>query len=410
VSNRTARALGLLVVAALAVRLIVAWNTPTDEAALSQLPDQREYLALAQNLRSGNGLVFMDERFGERATAYRTPGYPAFVAVFGANPRLARTAQCVIGASVVIAVFLLARKWQSHGRALIAAGAMAFNPFLIYFCRLLLTETLFSAMLAWGMVLLLHRRTLLWLMGGILLALAVLVRPGALALPVVLGLLAAVQNRGGRDAYHRRWPLPVGTTMLLLTLAALAPWAYRNHLLLGQWIWTSTNGGITSYDGFNPDASGASDQSFVDAMPQLRGMSELQRDAYLAEKAKLFMRNNPLRALQLAGIKMARTWSPMPLSAEFARRAYVAVALVYSLPFFLLVVAGLVSKELPASAKVFLLAPAVYFTLSAALSVGSLRYRIPAEVPMAVVAAAGVRALPIKRGPAARPLRETPQS
>jgi hypothetical protein len=64
---------------------------------------------------------------------------------------------------------------------------------------------------------------------------------------------------------------------------------------------------------------------------------------------------------------------------------------------------------LPASAKVFLLAPAVYFSLSAGLSVGSLRYRVPAEVPMAVVAA-GVPGLAIKRGPAARPLREDPPS
>jgi hypothetical protein len=43
---------------------------------------------------------------------------------------------------------------------------------------------------------------------------------------------------------------------------------------------------------------------------------------------------------------------------------------------------------MPASAKVLLIAPAVYLTVAAAASVGSLRYRIPAEVPMAVIAAA----------------------
>jgi hypothetical protein len=39
------------------------------------------------------------------------------------------------------------------------------------------------------------------------------------------------------------------------------------------------------------------------------------------------------------------------------------------------------------SAKVFLLIPAIYFTAVHMASVGSLRYRIPVEPPMAVIAA-----------------------
>jgi hypothetical protein len=35
--------------------------------------------------------------------------------------------------------------------------------------------------------------------------------------------------------------------------------------------------------------------------------------------------------------------------------------------------------------------PAIYFTAAVAFSVGSLRYRLPADVPMAVVAASAVR-------------------
>jgi hypothetical protein len=38
---------------------------------------------------------------------------------------------------------------------------------------------------------------------------------------------------------------------------------------------------------------------------------------------------------------------------------------------------------------IFLLLPALYFTAVHALSVGSLRYRVPAEPPLAVLAAAG---------------------
>jgi len=54
------------------------------------------------------------------------------------------------------------------------------------------------------------------------------------------------------------------------------------------------------------------------------------------------------------------------------------------------VVAGLGLGGLPGPAKRLLLLPAIYFTVAAALSVGSLRYRIPAEPPMAILAASSV--------------------
>jgi hypothetical protein len=176
--------------------------------------------------------------------------------------------------------------------------------------------------------------------------------------------------------------------MLLLTILILLPWAIRNHRVLGQWVWTSTNAGITRYDGFNPDATGASDQSFVDAMPHVRSMSETERNDYFAREANDFIRQRPLDSIKLAWTKVLRTWSPRPLSSEFSRTLYVVVALAYSVPFFAMFVLSWVTSPMPATAKLFLAAPAVYLTLAAVLSVGSLRYRIPAEVPMAVVAAA----------------------
>ena len=44
---------------------------------------------------------------------------------------------------------------------------------------------------------------------------------------------------------------------VLMVTVLLFPWACRNHRLLGRWIWTTTNGGITAYDGFRPGATGA---------------------------------------------------------------------------------------------------------------------------------------------------------
>jgi 4-amino-4-deoxy-L-arabinose transferase-like glycosyltransferase len=386
--------LWFVLAAALALRIGWGVTRPADDATIDQLPDQREYLETARTFLNTGEFSFVDPRFGQPVYAHRTPGYPLMLAACGGNVRVARIVQAILDTSSVLAVFLLARRWLSPGACLVAALLVAFNPFLVYFSALILTETLFTTMLAWGMLLITSSRTLPWLIGALLLASSTLVRPGAILLPIILAVLGALATRTNRRtdaAYHqrRRWlpRLPVGTSMVLLTILVLLPWAIRNHSVLGRWIWTSTNAGITRYDGFNPDATGASDQSFVAAMPHLRSMTETERNDYLAREASHFIRQRPLDSIKLAWAKVLRTWSPRPLSSEFSRTLYVAVALAYSVPFFALFVMGWLTSPMPATAKLFLAVPAAYLTLAAALSVGSLRYRIPAEVPMAVVAA-----------------------
>ena len=402
--------LAVLLAVALAVRVAWVLAQPADADAIERLPDQREYLQLGQNLLHGHGLKFFDPRFRAEVYAFRTPGYPLLVAACGGDARAVRLAQALLDTSTVLAVYLLARRWLARGPSLFAAALVAFNPFLIYFTGLVLTETVFTAMLAWGMVLLLGPSrpasdsdseagagttwpaTLVWLAGGLVLALSVLVRQSAAGLPLVLAVGAAFVNRGRGAPYHRRWPLPVGATMLLLTVLVLLPWAHRNRRVLGEWVWTTTNGGITLYDGLNPDATGASDQSFVQSMPELRGMDELARSRHLSDLATEFVRRQPLRAAELAVEKARRTWSPVPLSQEYGGWKYRTVGLLYSLPLDVLVIVGLFRSPrrggaLALSVKVFLLLPAIYFTAVHMLSVGSLRYRIPVEPPMAVIAA-----------------------
>jgi hypothetical protein len=259
---------------------------------------------------------------------------------------------------------------------------VAINPFLIYFSGLLLSETLFTAMLAWGMVLLLSpaRKKLGWLRGTILLAMSIHVRPSVLLLPVILGF-ASVPFATAR--------LKRAALAGVVILAALAPWAWRNSRQsgLGHWIWTTTNGGITAYDGWNPTASGGSNQAFLRDMPELRGMAEIQRSDYLAGRAREFVMNHPGRAVKLALLKLVRLWSPMPLSEQYSSPAYRAAGLLYCVPFDLLVLAGLIRGKLSPAAKVFLLLPALYLTVVHMASVGSLRYLLPAIPPMGVVAA-----------------------
>ena len=395
------RLLVVVLLAGLALRVGWGLRLPADEQYLSDLPDQLEYLELGRNLLKGRGLVFYSELFRDELRAYRTPGYPLLVAACGGNVRAVRLVQALLDTATILATYLLGRRWLSRGGSTFGALLVALNPFLVYFSGLILTETLFTAMMIWGMALMVPRgrddeevprlkpwASWGWWTGAVLLVLSVMVRPSALVLPIVLAVGAAVMNRGANGPYLSRWVPPVGTTILLLEMAALLPWGYRNRQVLGGWVLTTTNSGVTLYDGLNPDATGASDQRVIRSLPQLRSMSEVERSQYLSELAWQYAQEHPRRALALAARKVARTWSPVPLSADYGGRRNVLIAAVYMIPFLLLAAVGLGSRLLPGSAKVFLLIPAIYFTIAHSVSVGSLRYRLPADVPMSVLAAA----------------------
>jgi hypothetical protein len=429
----------LLLLVALIIRLAWVLSRPAELAA--DLPDQTEYLSVAQNLVQGRGMVFHDPRFDADVYAFRAPGYPLLMALCGANVRAIRMIQALLDTSVVLAVYLLARRLLVSGERseqsylpLVAGVLVAFNPYLIYFSGLILSETLFTALLAWGLVLAVMkrrpappapiapppppaprpsvipmarrdvpeppkppppkprapRRPLPYALfgGAILLALAVLVRPGAMVLPAILLALAGWATR-------QRWfsRLIVGAAV---TFVVLLPWAYRNHRLLYVWVWTTTNAGHTAYDGFGPTATGASDLSDLRNWPDLRKLGEVGRDRLLGETAREWIQRDPIRAARLAVAKIARTWSPVPLSEGYGTRRNVLIGLGYSVPLFGLTLIGLVGGAMSVRAKALCLAPAIYFTAVVTVSVGSLRYRIPAEPPMAVIAAGAIRWVKLK--------------
>lgn len=420
----------LILVLAFLLRAGWGWHQP-DAGHLNALPDQVEYLQLAQNLLRHHQFSFYDDRpnVQEHLRAYRTPGYPLFLAACGANVTVARLLQALIGTSTVLGVFLLARRWLGRPASLCAAALLAINPYLIYFSGLILSETLYTSMLLWGMVLISMAgrgqedgavnqtpsfgrfHLSYWTAAGLLVtALAVLVRPSGLLLPVVLGAAAPWVNRSGVGTYplggadqacarkhHLFRLIPYGVlyacTAGLLTFIVLLPWAARNRIVLGKWIGTTTNGGITLYDGFNPAATGASDQTFVQKMPQVRypRMNETSRSAYFAALARQWALAHPWKVVKLTAAKIARTWSPIPLSNEYGGRwLYVLVGAIFAVPLDLLILLGLANRRLPWAVKAFVLLPALYFTVVHGLFVGSLRYRMPAEGPMAVLGGCGL--------------------
>jgi len=413
---RVGRLWVMLVVVVLALGLVgrVAYSLskPTSGEALDQslaeLPDQREYLQSAQSLIERGELSFVDPRFSTLVHAFRMPGYPALIAALGADVMWLRFAQAVMDtASAALAGAIAWRLTRSRVALLASVVLVAFNPYLIYFSALILTETATAFLLVagvWALVAGLppnlrmeHGRTAIglrvtWWLGVVLLIAAIFFRPSLIALPLIMAVGSCLFIDRPGVVVGRR--VPVSLLVGVLTLAALLPWAFRNRAVVGEWVFTTTNTGFTWYDGFNPNATGASDQRFTQSMPELAIMNETRRSTYLTSRAWEWARGNPGRVLELTGIKAARTFSPVPLSVQFGQnRVYFAAGLVFALPVFVLALSGLWRGKVRPGVKLFLLMPVLYLGLAHAATVGSLRYRMPVEPMMAILASFGAAAL-----------------
>ena len=386
------RAFAFVLVAAVAVR--VAWGlvAPTPIAAL---PDQGEYLEIAQNVLGGRGFVLVDERYAIEQTlrAQRMPGYPLFVAMLGAEPAVVRVVQALVEASTALAAFLIAWRMGCGRWSIVAAIGVAMHPYLAYFSTLVLTETLFTALLAWGVWALLARR---WWVAAALMVAATYLRPSGavlwLAMVLVRSGVGDSPASGPDPRQASRLPHkhvgPMFWAMLVLGIG-LSPWIIRNALVLGAFVPTTTNGGITLYDGWNLDnTAGGSDQSFVRFMPELSLMGEVERSRYLRHKAVEAAQRDPWRTAELGFRKVARTWSPVPLSD--GRLTVRIVGGVFVVSLFLLALLGLARGPGGFTKKALLLTPIVVLTLLHAASVGSMRYRLPIDPLLCVLAAGGV--------------------
>ena len=198
-------------------------------------PDSLGYLTLAENLVAGRGF---SAATGPPWTpdTFRTPGYPAFIALVAALLRRWHVDVAVITVQsglVLVAGGALLRlgsrlSLDARGRLALSA-VLALDPVALGLCAMVLSETLFVALLAIALLLwiaaLQDRKPLTAFLAGASVGCLTLVRPvaGYLWAGPVLSLALAPGRR------RRRWLL----TGLAIAgaLCVTAPWRLRNHAL-----------------------------------------------------------------------------------------------------------------------------------------------------------------------------------
>ena len=386
---------GLRVVAAFGVQAYVDRVVPP---RLCVFPDTDIYWSLAGTIRAGE--PYQVSQWGVPHLAIRTPGYPIFLAacraLFGDRLLPVRLVQAALGAASAWLAHGLVRRIVSEGAAkpehpasLLAAALVAFEPYTVALSALVLSEALFvPLMLAmlWGMAIVwTSPRPAPAIATGLLAGAAILIRPSwAIVLPpMVVAWLASVDR-------VQRWPAARGALLVMLGLVvAMAPWWVRNARALGRFVPTALWVGPSLYDGLNPGATGASDMAFLED-PDIRRLDEPTQDAVLRGRALAFARSEPGRVLALALAKSARYWSPWPNAESLSSPIAAGASALVVLPTYALILLGASDRRRDARALALLAGPILAFWALHALFVGSIRYRIPGEVPALGLAAIGL--------------------
>jgi hypothetical protein len=362
-----------------------------------EFADSELYWLLAQRIAAGE--PYHD---GKRAVL-RTPGYPVFLAasvrLFGPSTIGARHLQAAVGAAACVLVFFLVRRLIDERTAAVGAGLAAVYPFAVFLSAVLLSETLFAAVLTGQLIVLslvIERagrperpRGALTLAGvvGLLGAAATLVRPSwLLATPLAAAGLMLARRRSSAAA----------CAMVTTFALAMTPWCVRNWRVTGHFVPTTLWIGASLYDGLNPRADGSSRMDFMDRPvefgldPALGRMNEWQQDRYLRDQAIAYARREPGRVLQLAAVKVARFWNPLPNAAEWQSAAARIISLASCGPVVVLAAVGAWRLRRCRVALALLAGPVLYFTAIHMVFVSSVRYREAAMLPVLGLAAAAV--------------------
>lgn len=259
------RPLALLFAGALLLRLAVLftgpWAQPTRIYAFS--PDSPRYVALAdtllahhtfgkptedglmhqavEGLRAANGTLPAPDANGLYPEAFRTPGYPLFLALFGGTPglRAAYLVQCLLGALAAVCLVRVARAMGCGPGAALASGWLwALHPAVVMSDVLPLTESVFCTLALIGLSLSAREPAPRPVLSGALIGFTALVRPlGLMYLPTALVL-------GWRKVAPRK-RLAAALTVLVAVLPS-AGWAVRNAAT-GNGLRVSTVGEMNLY-------------------------------------------------------------------------------------------------------------------------------------------------------------------
>ena len=420
--SRFTRHLLLICGGALLLRLIYVLVFKRDEPAIG---DAIYYSAQAQVLSDGKGFV---HPFAGGPAADHPPltalAMTPIAFVFDGSLLAQRLGMVVLGVAVVYLVGLLGREVAGERAGLIAAGIAAVYPNLWLNDGVVMSETLATLLLvAVFLAIYRFRDDFTWgrmAIIGALCGLAILARAeSALLLPLVV-LPTLVWCGTGR------WWARLGRVVVagLVSLAVLAPWVIPNLVRFEEPVLLSSNDGLT-LSGANCDTTYYGDGIGLWSLdcpfgvtgpdPETADQSELA-SAY-RDAAVTYIENHKKRFPVVAAARVGRIWGvyapgqmveysegDLETSGEGREAGPAWVGYAFWWVLAPLAVVGAVLLRRRGVLVLPLVMTFVMVTVTAVLFYGLIRFRIPAEIAVVVLAAAAVdQLLRNRRSPSLEP-------
>jgi len=377
-----------ILVAAFALRVLAAAIVPDQSVLLGDAVAYREVGKSLWATGQMNALYFM-------------PLYPALVAVFGPGwPQL--LIDIALSTVLVWLIYELTDAIFASKRAAILAGAVAaVYPYFIFYSIVGLTETLFmvlllAAYLCW------YRNA--YIAASVFSVLGILTRPVLDPLAPLLLLYFAIAIRGlSFKAAAKYLAIYAGIYCVLM-----APWWLHNYKAYQTFVRLNLGSGVALLSGNSPsNQTGGIDNNLEATMAPFGEIADpVARDKAMQRAALNYIKEDPERFLIQAAKRFQRFWSPWPQTEEYSRPLYKLISFCSFIPVLLL---ALVFVVLYGRTYFLRIAPLllfiVYLNSLHLVFPASLRYRLPVEPFLIILAAAGAVHL-VDRWSQKKPSRE----
>jgi 4-amino-4-deoxy-L-arabinose transferase-like glycosyltransferase len=377
-----------ILVAAFALRVFAAVIVPDQSVMLG---DPGAYREVGKSLWAT----------GQMNALYFMPLYPALVAVFGPG-WLQLLIDIALSTALVWLIYELTDAiFASKRAAVLAAAVAAVYPYFIFYSIVGLTETLFmvlllSAYLCW------YRNA--YIAASVFSVLGILTRPVLDPLAPLLLLYFAIAIRGlSIKAAAKYLAIYVGIYCVLM-----APWWLHNYKAYQTFVRLNLGSGVALLSGNSPsNQSGGIDNNLNATMAPFAEIADpVARDKAMQRAALNYIKEDPGRFLIQAAKRFQRFWSPWPLTEEYSRPLYKLIAFCSFIPVLLLALVFVVLYGRTYFRRIApLLLFIVYLNSLHLVFPASLRYRLPVEPFLIILAAAGAVHL-VDRWSQKKPSRE----
>jgi len=377
-----------ILVAAFALRVFAAAIVPDQSVKLG---DAVAYLEVGKSLWAR----------GQMNALYFMPLYPALVAVFGPG-WLQLLIDIALSTALVWLIYELTDAiFASKRAAILAAAVAAVYPYFIFYSIVGLTETLFmvlllAAYLCW------YRNA--YIAASVFSVLGILTRPVLDPLAPLLLLYFAIAIRGlSIKAAAKYLAIYAGIYCLLM-----APWWLHNYKAYQTFVRLNLGSGVALLSGNSPsNQTGGIDNNLEATMAPFGEIADpVARDKAMQRAALNYIKEDPERFLIQAAKRFQRFWSPWPQTEEYSRPLYKLISFCSFIPVLLL---ALVFVVLYGRTYFLRIAPLllfiVYLSSLHLVFPASLRYRLPVEPFLIILAAAGAVHL-VDRWSQKKPSRE----